>query len=143
MADLIDIVEPVPPPVAEHASAFAAAGVVLALALAVVAVAWWVRGRKRRQLLKRLRQLKRALEDGSLAPHELAYLLAAELRGRFGVNRLGAAPVPACLGARRGEAWANFMERLDALRYRPAPALERHDAEQLVADAERWVENSR
>jgi len=143
MADLIDIVEPAPPPVAEHAPAFAAAGVVLALALAVVAVAWWVRGRKKRQVQKRLRRLKQALQDGSLAEHELAYRLAAELRGRFGLNRLGAAPVPACLESGREEAWADFVERLDALRYRPAHALERAEALRLVADAERWVEGSR
>jgi hypothetical protein len=139
--NLIDIVPLVAPPVVEHEPAFAAAGVVVALALAVLALAWWYRGRKKRQALKRLRRLKRALHDGSLAQHELAYLLAAELRGRFGVRRLGAAP--AFVGAARQEAWAEFLERLDALRYRPAHALEPSEAERLVADAQHWVERSR
>ena len=87
----------------------------------------------------RLRRLKQALHDGSLAQHELAYLLAAELRGRFGVQRLGAE----CVGAAQKEAWAEFLERLDALRYRPAHALEPSEAEQLIADAQQWVERSR
>jgi len=137
--NLIDIVPPVVPPVVEHEPAFAAAGIVVALALAAMALAWWYRGRKKRQALKRLRRLKRALHDGSLAQHELAYLLAAELRGRFGVQRLGAE----CVGAARQEAWAKFMEQLDALRYRPDHALERQEADRLVTDAQRWVERSR
>jgi len=139
--NLIDIVPPAPPPLVEHEPAFAAAGIVVALALAAMALAWWYRGRKKRQVLKRLRRLKRALHDGSLAQHELAYLLAAELRGRFGVHRLGAAP--AFVGAARQVAWAQFMERLDALRYRPDHALERHEAERLIADAQQWVERAR
>lgn len=138
-ASLIDIVPPAPPPLVEHEPAFAAAGVVVALALAAMALAWWYRGRTKRQALKRLRRLKRALHDGSLAQHELAYLLAAELRGRFGVQRLAAE----CVGAARQEAWAQFLERLDALRYRPGHALERAEAEQLVADAAQWVECAR
>ena len=138
-ANLIDIVPPAPPPLVEHESPFAAAGVVVALALAAMTLAWWYRGRTKRRVLKRLRRLKRALRDGSLTQHELAYLLAAELRGRFGVHRLGAE----CVGAARQEAWAQFLERLDALRYQPDHALERHEAEQLVADAQHWVERAR
>lgn len=138
-ANLIDIVPPAPPPLVEHEPAYAAAGVVLALALAAMALAWWYRGRTKRQALKRLRRLKRELHDGSLAQHELAYLLAAELRVRFGVQRLDAE----CVGAARQEAWAQFLERLDALRYRPDHTLEQADAERLVADAERWVERAR
>jgi len=136
---LIDIVPPAPPPVVAHEPAFAAAGIVVALALGVLALAWWYRGRNKRQALKRLRRLKRALHDGSLAQHELAYLLAAELRGRFGVQRLGTE----CVGAVRQESWAEFLERLDALRYRPDHALERAEAERLIADAQHWVERSR
>jgi hypothetical protein len=142
-SNLIDIVPPAPPPALQHEPPFAAAGAVVALALVAIALAWWFRGRKKRQALKRLRRLKQALRDGSLAQHELAYLLAAELRGSFGLNRLGAAPAPACVGAARQEAWAHFTERLNALRYRPDHALERRDAEQLVADAELLVECSR
>ncbi len=137
LSSLADIIGPVAPQgstgQAHWVLVAAAAAALLGLGLLV----WWVRTAEPRRARRRLRDVRRAYRDGRLSERDMAYRVAGEMARVLGVTRVAADTPPPRLAPADNARWAQLVNRLDALRYRPPAPADSEDLENLLA----WVQS--
>lgn len=136
---LIDIVQPVMPPVAETAMPVLPALIVCVVLLLAGVVAWrrWRKSGRRAQ--KRILKLRNDYQSGRLDARAAVYLLAAELQRALQLNPLAPAQLPQAMSATDIPAWKSFVSRLSSLRYEPQSGNGVQDIAPLFDQANVWL----
>ena len=141
-AELFDIVEPVHA-AAQKSHEFLLIGIALALLISVLAMTrWWLQNKDRLRTLRHLRDLRHDFTAGRVTARVLAYAIAAELKSCMQTHRLHANLVLLVRKDTPRDAWRNFIERLDSLRYQPGQELDPAQAEAILREAAGWARPS-
>lgn len=141
-AELFDIVEPAHAAV-QNSHEFLLIGIAIALLISVLAITrWWLQNKDRLRTLRHLRDLRCDFTAGRVTARVLAYAIAAELKSCMQTHRLHANLVLVRKDMQR-DAWRNFIERLDSLRYQPGQELDAAQADAILREAVGWARQSR
>lgn len=119
---------PVPAPLPVDTTWYIAGGAALALGLLALALRHAWRTRHRRHGQRTLRAAEAAFHKNELTARDAAFAIAGALMTGFQTRQLRA-------NANGDAAWADFVARLDTLRY----TTQTTDAAPLFAQAHRWL----
>lgn len=137
---LIDIIEPLPPGVADGSYGYwVAATIALLLILAAALLLLWKYKLPAYRALRRLRKLRQQSLAGELTPHESVFMLALELRHGLGIRRLRAEEVPVRFNRQDRALWPAFMHQLDALLYQSGAGVSADKLAALFVQLEKWL----
>lgn len=135
---LADIAPPPAPPPSPLVIGGWSLAVLLVIAIAATALRHRWFGRRAR-IRRRVRRIRRQLAGGQLPPREAAFRIAAVLRDGMQSRALNFALAPPCSDSHPEGAWQQFIGRLDAARFAPAPPSQGKVGE-LLAEAGRWLQ---
>ncbi len=119
---LIDIINPLPPPLAVVSTHWGLWVALLLVVLVILSGGVWWRCRMGRRTRRNIRRLCAQYERGVLDGRSVAYQLAEHLRAYLQLAQLPAdCPPGVPLAARAG--WSELVAQLNQLRYQPGYAL--------------------
>jgi hypothetical protein len=138
---LIDIIEPVAPPILESTNWLMLSAVVaLLLMLAGALFYWWKYKLPCYWAVRDLHKLHEQMLAGDLSPHESALQLALNLRHHLAAKRLRADAMPQQIRQREHARWVEFMQLLDANLYQKSADVNSQSVENLYTQTRYWLQ---